>query len=35
MQPFPCIESHEVAGTFVKVGSSITEFEVGDMLYAI
>lgn len=26
----PCIASHEGAGTVVKVGSAITEFEVGD-----
>jgi hypothetical protein len=35
MQPFPCMESHEGAGTVVKVESSITEFEAGDMLYAV
>jgi Zn-dependent alcohol dehydrogenase len=29
------MESHEGAGTVVKVESSITEFEAGDMLYAV
>lgn len=30
--PLPCIASHEGAGTVVKVGHAIKEFEVGDRI---